>query len=862
MKTPAEWAALKEWFGVALEAPPDQINEVLRAARLESPALAAELQSLLGEHHQSYLGTQQFRDAVPAALAAQEADAQPGAAVGPYRIIRELGRGGTGVVLLAERADDEFHRPVALKLLRYVSWDSRGRDLLTMERRSLSQMHHANIAALLDWGETPEGAPWLATEFVEGEPIDAYCRSRALDVPATLAIFRQVCEAVQYAHRRLIVHRDLKPANILVGELGLIKLLDFGISKPLEDLSVTVEGDRRFTPAYASPEQLKGEPITAATDVYALGLLLYELLTGSLPHGIGTLEGISRRLEDEPFTPPSSAAGLPRGYRHAIKGDLDRIVLHALERQPERRYPSVEQLLADLDAYRGGFPISVETPSAANRIWKFVRRHSVAVPMAGAAIASLAIAAGVAITEARQSERDQQVAEKRFQDLQRFSHSVIYELHDEIRSVPGTVGARRSLVTMAVRYLDGLNSEKIADDSLQQELAGAYVRMGYIQGGFMGVNLGDTPGSMRSYRTALGIYDDLWRRHPASVEIAAARFGATYHLSLMINDPAEALRFITPYAPQADDWINTNTGGQALFASDLMHAATGRIQRNLGALDIALSEFDLSADRQRRSMPIINGRTDMGPMFGTSVNMGQTLFQMCLTEFARAEALLQMGRTAEALEALTASRLALDRSTEVRNSPSNQRMAARVRGLTVRALLGLGRVDEAASQSEAELRQAQINVADGSATAQRDLAEAQWHAGSVAMARNNRAAAVAEYYKASETIRAAMDRDISFLQLRLLGAVIDNDYGRALVQVKETARAEAAFRRALELAEQGVKDTPDWVQWWRERARARSALGLRQDAAADWQELSRRSPLNREHLGERMAVTRDMTKNE
>ncbi|HYE87584.1 MAG TPA: tetratricopeptide repeat-containing protein kinase family protein, partial [Vicinamibacterales bacterium] len=651
-------------------------------------------------------------------------------------------------------------------------------------------------------------------------------------------------------------------------EQGVVKLLDFGISKPLADLSVTREADRRFTPAYASPEQLKGETITAATDVYALGLLLYELLAGGLPHGLGSMEGFTRRLDDAPFAPPSSAEGLPRGYRNAIRGDLDRIVLHALERRPEQRYPSIEQLLRDLDAYRDGFPISVETPSVVDRVWKFVRRHSVAVPAAAAAIASLAIVTGVAISQADQSARDQQIAEKRFQDLRTFSHSVIYELHDEIRSVPGTVSARRSLVTMAVRYLDGLNSEKIADDSLQQELAGAYVRMGYIQGGYMGVNLGDTPGSMRSYRTALSIYDGLWRRYQASVDIAAARFGAVYHLSLMINDPGEALRFLAPYTREADAWMTTNTAGQALFASDLLHAATGRVLRNLGALDLALREFDLSADRQRRSLPLVDGRTEMGPMFGTSVNAGQTFFQMCLTEFARAEALLQMGRTEEALEALKASRAALDRSTGVRNSPSNHRMAARVRGLTARTLLRLGRIDEAESESVAEQLQAHINVADGSATAQRDLAEAQWHAGSVYQARQNHVAAVAEFFKASETIRASVDRDISFLQLRLLGAVILNDYGRALLQAGQTANAETALRRAAEFAAQGIGETPDWVQWWRERARAQSALGLSRalsdsdriallrGAAADWNELARRSPLNREYHTERTAVIR------
>ena len=373
--TAGDWARLKRWFIQILDATPEDAGLILAEAESESPALASELRSLLAENEAPDLRTAAVLEQQPRYI---EADA-PTSDVGPYCILRELGRGGAGIVFLAERRDDEFHRPVALKLIRYVGWDRRSEELLTVERRALSQLQHPNIAALLDWGVTAEGAPWLATEYIEGQPIDLYCRTHALDTASIVALFEQVCEAVQYAHRRLVVHRDLKPANILVTEFVMVKLLDFGISKLMESESVTATVERRFTPAYASPEQIQGGPITAASDVYTLGLLLYELLTGALPHASSTIQDMVRRLEDRCLAPPSQAADLTREQRSALRGDLDRIILHALETDPDRRYPSVEQLLADLRRYRAGYPIAARPAGPLERARKFVRRNALTV---------------------------------------------------------------------------------------------------------------------------------------------------------------------------------------------------------------------------------------------------------------------------------------------------------------------------------------------------------------------------------------------------------------------------------------------------------------------------------------------------
>jgi serine/threonine protein kinase len=279
---PGEWARLKEWFGTALDAGPEQAAAILQEAEKESPELVVELRSLLREHDSPRWNTRVAADGAPDVEATP-----PPARLGPYHILRELGRGGSGVVYLAERSDDEFHRPVALKVLRYIARDPASEQLLTLERRALSQLQHPNIATLVDWGSTPEEVPWLAVEYVAGIPIDQYCREHDLSLPQVLTIFRQVCQAVQYAHRHLIVHSDLKPANILVTGDGLVKLLDFGIAQLLARESLLEQKDEpaaarpRFTPAYAAPEQVRGQPVTSATDVYTLGLPLYELLTGS-----------------------------------------------------------------------------------------------------------------------------------------------------------------------------------------------------------------------------------------------------------------------------------------------------------------------------------------------------------------------------------------------------------------------------------------------------------------------------------------------------------------------------------------------------------------------------------------------------
>ncbi len=333
------------------------------------------------------------------------------ARIGPYRLVRELGQGGMGIVYLAERADGQFEQHVALKLVkRGMDSDEILRRFLA-ERQVLARLSHAHIARLLDGGVTAEGQPYFAMEYVDGVPLHRYCEERSLGFDDRLRLFREVCEAVQYAHRSLVVHRDLKPSNILVTSAGETKLVDFGIAKLLykdgADHSVTRTDQRLMTPDYAAPEQVRGDPVTTATDVYALGAILYQLLTGQPPHrftGCSKAERYRIILEVEPDPPSGIVRRTAEGRR--LRGDLDFIVLKALRKDPARRYPSVEALLDDLERHRTGLPIRGRSDSVAYRTRKFLGRHRLGATVVALVILALAAGLGGTLWQARATARE------------------------------------------------------------------------------------------------------------------------------------------------------------------------------------------------------------------------------------------------------------------------------------------------------------------------------------------------------------------------------------------------------------------------------------------------------------------------
>jgi eukaryotic-like serine/threonine-protein kinase len=417
--SPDRWQRIETLFAEALEQPADERDRLLERACAGDPALRTSLDRLLRAHERADDFLQRFDTARAAALvdegmAADAGESAAGRTIGPYRIVREAGRGGMGVVYLAERDDGQFRKQVALKVVpRGLEPDGHALRRFREERQILASLDHPHIARLLDGGLTEDGLPWFAMEYVEGTRIDRFCDARCLPLEQRLELFVRVCDAVRYAHGKLVVHRDLKPSNILVAEDGTPKLLDFGVAKllapePGGEAPLTRTGVRPMTPEYASPEQIRGEPVTTASDVYSLGVLLYELLTGRSPHRRAdvTPHELERRvLEEEPQRPSAAVlrasgggadanrtpeqAGRARGatperlYRR-LRGDLDAIALAALAREPARRYASVEQLGADVRRHLAGLPVSARLDTPSYRARKFLRRHRVSMAVAAA----------------------------------------------------------------------------------------------------------------------------------------------------------------------------------------------------------------------------------------------------------------------------------------------------------------------------------------------------------------------------------------------------------------------------------------------------------------------------------------------
>jgi serine/threonine-protein kinase len=411
----------------------------------------------------------------------------PGAGqrIGNYTVTRELGRGGMGNVFLAERTDDEFRQQVAIKLMRGLY----SRELLRRfrtERQILATLDHPNIARLLDGGTTDGGVPYVVMEYVDGRPIDDFCDRRKLSTEGRLELFRQVCSAVEFAHRNLVVHRDIKPGNILVTGDGVPKLLDFGIAKLLDperggDAPTTASIARVLTPEYASPEQVRGEPVSTASDVYSLGVLLYELLVGRRPYHLASSrpeELIRAVCEQEPERP--SSATQPDRLRRRLAGDLDNIVLMALRKELERRYASVGELSEDLRLHLEGHPVRARGDTWSYRSAKFVRRHRISVFLVSVVAMLLVTFAGTMTFQAARikQERDQATLEReKAEEVARFL-SEVFRVADPEQAPGDEVTARELLDAAARRVESELGGQPELQASMMHIIGGVYTSLG------------------------------------------------------------------------------------------------------------------------------------------------------------------------------------------------------------------------------------------------------------------------------------------------------------------------------------------------------------------------------------------------
>jgi serine/threonine protein kinase len=775
--------------------------------------------------------------------------------VGTYRLVREIGQGGMGTVYLAVRDDDAFHKRVALKVLkRGMDTDAIVRRFRT-ERQILAGLDHPNVARLLDGGTTPDGRPYLVMEFVDGAPLVEYADARVLDTDARLDIFLQVAAAVQYAHQNLVIHRDIKPANVLVTKDGVPKLLDFGIAKLLnpemagQTLAPTAVGMQLMTPEYASPEQVRGETVTTSTDVYSLGVLLYELLTGRRPYRITSraVADIARVVcETEPIrpslavvsadAPPTGAATTRPGtrtgpietqrLRRRLEGDLDNIVLKALSKEPVRRYASVDQFAEDVRRHRAGLPVLARHDTLGYRASKFVRRHRGAV--AAAVAVFLALVAGIVGTawQARVARAERARAEQRFDDLRSLANAFLFDVESAIRDLGGSTPARQLVVQKGIEYLDKLAADAGDRADLRRELAAGYVRVGDVQGRPLNPNLGDTAGALASYRKSVALYESLGVKADSPADVRREMGVALLRLSELeaaSGDSRAAMQAVRRAVELQRD-IATDAAATPAARRDLAVAYS-----RLGDMLAATGDSSASLEQHRLALAV------MESLAATAPDDPANLRQLGVAHHKVGNVLgnpnyPNLGNPTGALAEMEQSIAVFARASA--RYPENalfKRNLAVARSNAADILTALGRRDEAMAQERLALEtyEAQVKQDPSNAAARNDLAIAHYKQAEMldADGRTQEALVALEKAAAIQDQLAAADPNSA----RARAETVTNDAFRGKLQAKlgQRTQALASLGRAVDVIRTLSRNNPDNVEL---RIAIASALEARADS--------------------------------
>jgi eukaryotic-like serine/threonine-protein kinase len=858
---PDRWQRIERLFESALGRKPGDRSAFLAEACEDDPTLRAEVEALIASDHEA--GTFIERPAVDnTTLLVSPLGSQtgPGHRIGAYELIREIGRGGMGAVYLAVRADDQYRSRVAIKVVaRGMDTDFAVRRFLS-ERQILASLDHPNIAKLLDGGATPDGLPYFVMEYIEGMPLYQYCDSRRLSTEDRLELFRTLCSAVHYAHQNLVVHRDLKPGNVLVSADGVPKLLDFGIAKLLnpelygQGVDITGTAIRLMTPAYASPEQVRGEPITTASDVYSLGVLLYELLSGHRPYRFNsfTPQEILRVIcEEEPQKPSSAATSAgealetkgpgqvtvtpesvsktrheePDKLQRKLTGDLDNIVLKAMSKEAQRRYTSVEQLSEDIRRYLEGLPVIARKATLSYRGAKFVRRNKAAV--LAAALVVLSLLAGiigtswqavVAGSQRARAEAEQSRAERRFNDVRKLANSFLFEFHDAIQELPGSTAARELVVKRALEYLDGLAEESKDDPSLRRELATAYEKVGDVQGDPYSASLGDTASALESYRKSLELREELVAADPSDKE---ARRGLAQSY-LKVGD----ISWVTgDWSGALDLYQKGRAIGEELVAGDPQNR---EIRYDLSTLYIAIGDAQLEVGdveeaitNQRKALAIreelATGSTESKIRQGVGsahVKLADGLTRAgqvaeCLQHYDKAIAIFKTLQAAEPTS--------VQMQRYLMNTAQRQAIAFIKNGEPAKATEVMG---DAVSIGE---RIAAADPAD--AVAKRNLA-GSYSMMAQSLSANGDHGKALDYYRKSIVISSALSAaDPANSQARRDLMVMNYETARVSAHAKNLPESEKYYRKALELAEALLVESPESTQARADVADTHSGLG-------------------------------------
>ncbi|MBL0141508.1 MAG: serine/threonine protein kinase [Betaproteobacteria bacterium] len=551
--SPETWKKIDPLLTAALDMTGAERGAWLEGLRTSHPEEAPILARMLATHERAERDREMETVPQLAPLPAPSSAFAEGDRVGPFRLVRPIGRGGMGEVWLAEQADGRVTRQVALKLPSSLEANEIRAERFQRERDILAKLAHPNIARLYDAGVSESGQPYLAMEYVAGEALDKQVAALKLPIAARLALLRQVLSAVSHAHRHLVVHRDLKPANILIDASGQVKLLDFGIAKLVEDETVADTGARRdltrlggrvMTLRYAAPEQVAEGAVTTATDIYSLGVILHELVTGEAPYR-ALREGkpltdvmlLQEEIAVASSLPLAMASALERGLAssrqlaRAVAGDLDAIILKALRRDPAARYASVELFDEDIARHLDRRPVKARAGTWRYLAGRFAVRHRLPIAMAATVIVTMAVGLVMAEHERRVAVVEKARAERHFTSVRKLANAFIFDVNAEIENLPGSLKAREMLVKTSLDYLDALQAEAGNDPALMFELAAAYRKIGDVQGLPGGANTGDLSAAIGNFEKGRRLFVALDALRPDDINSVREHWNLSYNLA-------------------------------------------------------------------------------------------------------------------------------------------------------------------------------------------------------------------------------------------------------------------------------------------------------------------------------------------